>query len=487
MKRKEFISITTKIGCAALASSLFGNIKTNKKKPNVLFIAIDDLKPILGCYGDKYVVSPNLDKFAENGMIFTHNYCQQAVCSPSRTSLLTGLRPDSTKIYDLETHFRKTVPNVTTLPQIFKNNGYHSIGISKIYHGGLNDELSWSEPWIKPSGKSYYSDKNKSKEPVDPDDIYKKTKLTDKGLPFEAGDAPDIYYTDGTTTDMSINILNRIKNNPFFFAVGFLKPHLPFNCPKKYWDLYNPGKIELAPNPFAPNGAPKLALTNWNELRTYRGIPAQGAVPEETARKMIHGYYACTSFIDAQIGRILKELDSLDLSKNTIVIIWGDHGWHLGDHGLWCKHTNFESATRSLMMIRAPGMTAIGKKCDRLTEFVDIYPTLCDLAGIKLPSHLEGTSYAPLLNKPDQPWKKAAFSQYPRNYNKTKYMGYSMRTEDYRYTEWISKNNKTDFVEVYDHKNDTLENINQASNPEYASIVKSLKKQFESGWKAQKP
>ena len=264
--------------------------------------------------------------------------------------------------------------------------------------------------------------------------------------------------------------------------MGYFKPHLPFNAPKRYWDLYKRDEIDLADNPFAPHNVPEIAMHNWGELRKYHGMPSEGPVPEEKARELIHGYYACTSYIDAQIGRLLDELDRLGLRENTVVVVWGDHGWQLGEHGLWCKHSNFETSAHAPLIFSAPGMKDAGKPTDALVEFVDIYPTLCELAGLPLPDHLEGTSLVPVLNDAGRKWKSAAFSQYPRYV-----MGYSMRTDRYRFTLWMKNDGQAEAIELYDHRVDPSENNNIAGSPENTELVKQLTKQLKSGWRGALP
>ena len=461
------------------------------KRPNVLFFAFDDLKPELNCYGEHQIISPNLDKLATTGMKFTQTYCQQAVCSPSRTSLLTGLRPDSTQVYNLTTHFRENVPDVVTLPQHFAQNGYVTMGMGKIYHGGLNDKLSWTAEAPKVHGGSYVSKEVVADQKARRAEGHKKglrgTRLYNysAGPPVENADVPDNAYYDGGLADAAKTALNSLaeQDKPFFLAVGFHKPHLPFTSPKRYWDLYDPDSITLASNPEAPEGAPAIAMHTFGELRAYQGIPKEGPLSDEQARKLIHGYYACVSFVDAQIGKVLDELQRLGLSDNTLVIVWGDHGWHLGDHGLWCKHTNFESATRVPMLVRVPGARTAGQQCAALTEFVDIYPSLCELAGLPIPAHVEGTSFAPLIDQPKLPWKRASFSQYPRGM----IMGYSMRTNRYRYTEWIRPGGEIDAVELYDHRNDPQENHNLAVVAPPKELLEQFGKQLHEGWRAAKP
>lgn len=458
-------------------------------KLNVLFIAVDDLRPQMGCYGDPLARTPNIDRLAATGLVMERAFCQQAVCSPSRTSLLTGRRPDTTRVYDLETHFRNTIPNVVTLPQHFKQHGYHSQGMGKIYHGALDDAASWTVPhWMPrkpnfgPEGQTLMQ-KLRQEARTAGKDVSRV-----RGLPWEAPEVADTDLPDGATADHAIATLREIKDKPFFLAVGFAKPHLPFVAPKKYWDLYSREKLPLATNPNPPKDAPEYSLSGWGELRAYHGMPKQGPVTEDQARSLVHGYYASMSYMDAQLGRVLDELERLGLREKTVVIFWGDHGWELGEHGEWCKHENYETSTRASLLISAPGQAARGKKSKALVEFVDIYPTLAELCGLPLPEGLEGTSFKPLLQNPDRAWKRAAFSQYPRNVAKMgRGMGYTMRTERYRLVEWTLPNSDLREYELYDHQSDPGENANLAKQPEYAALVKQLAEQLHRGWKDARP
>ncbi len=489
---------------------------TPNKKPNILFIAVDDLRPELGCYGSRAIKSPNIDKLAEEGMVFTRAYCQQAVCNPSRASLLTGMRPDQIRVWDLRTDFRDNVPDIVTLPQYFKQNGYQSVAIGKIYHNNIPDTLSWSEP------KMYLPDY-----PFDPDAVYRDEKILQeieerkekirqagkdkryidrfgkwyiKQYATEGPDVPDNAYYDGAQTDAAIQKIKKLKekDKPFFFAIGYYRPHLPFNVPKKYWDMYDRNKIPLAENNFVPKNAPLMAINNLRELRGYTDFkeaqhPAYGSLSEEQARLLRHGYFASVSYIDAQIGRLLDSLERMGLRDNTIVILWGDHGWKLGEHNSWCKMTNYEIDTRVPLMISVPGMKNKEKQSAALVEFVDIYPTLCELAGLPVPSDLQGTSFVPILDNPNRPWKKAVFSQFLRKGiwiapDGIEYMGYSIRTDRYRYVEWINWQTKEQAAkELYDHQTDPAENENIAGNPNYKEIVQTLAAQLRAGWQKALP
>ena len=452
-----------------------------QQKLNVLFIAVDDLRPELGCYGGA-VKSPNLDALAAKGLLFNRAYCQQAVCSPSRTSLLTGRRPDTTKVYDLETHFRKTIADVVTLPQYFKQNGYHTQSFGKIFHGGLDDPASWSAPHTENRVRQYSDPKTLA-------EIKKRGAAgsevggKNKGPATEIAQCADNELPDGSIADHAIEAMGQMKDKPFFLAVGFLKPHLPFVAPKKYWDMYPPESIALSPNPNRPKDAVPLAMTNFGELRAYTDMP-KGDKPlsDEQARNLRRGYYAAASYMDAQVGRLIAELDRLGLREKTIIIVWGDHGWHLGDLSQWCKHTNFEIATRAALMISAPGMKHAGAKTDALTEFVDIYPSLCELAGLKIAGGVQGESFAKLLDDPSRPFKAMAMSQYPRQKD---VMGYSMRTDRWRYTEWVKKDKHDEVVarELYDHQSDPGETANVAAAN--ADTVKQLSQQLQKALQSQ--
>ena len=517
-------------------------------RPNVLFLVVDDLRPELGCYGKDYIKSPNIDGLAKAGMVFNRAYCQQAVCSPSRTCVMTGVRPDTSKVWDLVTHFRVALPDVVTLGQQFKTNGYFVQGMGKIYHGSLDDPATWSVPWQTPKAPVYALPEDadlvgKNVEPVDEDGVNNKgtdpnsyslpkaktvgkdtaaTDSTDKkakkkgkkakggasdgggeggkansrGPIYECADVPDNTFEDGKTADLAVKTLDSIskKSQPFFLAVGFRKPHLPWVAPKKYWDMYDPAKIDLAPNQFLPIDAPEYAvLPNDGEVRAYKGVPPSGPIPPEIQHKLKQAYFAGVSYSDAQIGRVLAELDRLHLRTNTIIVLWGDHGWKLGEHMAWGKHSNVENDVNAPLIFSAPGMKTAGTHTDALSEFVDIYPTLCDLAGIPLPGHLEGASLKPVMEDPTRAWKSAAFSQYPRPGNKSAgngpLMGYTMRTDRYRFTIWVGKNDhaKVDATELYDHQTDPQENYNLAKKPENAELVAKLMAQWKLGWQGAKP
>ncbi len=480
------------------------------ERPNVVFIAVDDLRPELGAYGKDYIKSPNIDRLAKEGVTFDRAYVQQAVCSPSRTSVMTGARPDTTKVWDLVTSFRVAMPDVVTLGQHFKQSGYFVQGMGKLYHGNLNDEKTWSVPWQNPEAVKYALPENvlledrlknskvavkakkKSDLPPDPDGP-PSSGVNMRGPAFEGADVPDNTFTDGKVAELAVASLREMskKKEPFFLAVGFIKPHLPFVSPKKYWDMYDPSKIELATNKFRPKDAPEFAVLAGGEIRNYYGIP-ETSIPDDMARKLKHGYYAAISYTDAQVGKVLDELERLGLRKNTIVVLWGDHGWKLGEHEAWTKHSNMEIDTHAPLLMSAPGMKSAGTHSKALVELVDIYPTLVELAGLPLPAHLEGTSFKPLLDNPQLSWKAGAFSQYPRSAavaGGKAIMGYSMVNERYRITQWVLRADlsKVVAVELYDHQSDPQENQNIAQKPENAALLKKMQDALNAGWKAAKP
>ncbi|WP_372752938.1 sulfatase [Mariniflexile sp.] len=487
-----------------------------EKRPNILFIPIDDLRPELGCYGDSNIVSPNIDKLASNGVVFNRAYCQQAVCTASRTSLLTGLRPDSTQVWDLKTHFRDRMPDLISLPQFFKNNGYYSVGLGKTFHNTLQDSLAWNE-YLHVDGF-----------PFDPDAVYvnqdniieqkelelKRLKegkakfdkygfIYSKTVSHEMGIAEDDAYYDGAQTTMAIKKMRELKNKeqPFFLSVGFYKPHLPFNAPKKYWDMYKREEISLASNQFVPTDSPEFAVHGDAELRGYTNTknnlpkPNEKQWDEDKQRELKHAYYACISYIDAQIGRLLDELDRLGLKDDTIIVLWGDHGWKLGEHNSWGKQTNYEIDTRVPLIISGNNVTAKGATSNALTEFVDVYPTLCDVTGFEVPKYLQGKSLKPLLENPNGKVKDAAYSQFllgkygPLEDRESEKMGYTIRTDRYRYVEWYNwisdRKIKGAFLsrELFDHENDAQENNNIANYPGNKDIVKQLSEELKKGFK----
>jgi arylsulfatase A-like enzyme len=426
------------------------------KKPNVLFIAIDDLRPELGCYGANHIHSPNIDGLASNGVLFTRAYCQAPHCGPSRSSLLSGVH---TLNYDgIPMKTEELAPGTMTLPGTFRRAGYHAVGNGKIYHQREDDaEQSWSEPPFslvngpKENNHLTFHEKESARY------ILEKNQ---RGPFYEAPDVPDNTYIDGQTCHKTVRDLQRLAgmNRPFFLACGFVRPHLPFYAPKKYWDLYDRDDIEIAENRYKPENAPD-ALTGSGEFGSYhhRNMEYNSIEFHKIAR---HGYYACVSYADALVGRILEKLDELGLREYTVVVLWGDHGWNLGEHNYWSKHNLLHTSKHAPLIIRAPGL---GKNIitDGIVELVDIYPTLCDLADIPLPPQLEGTSMVPLMKNPHQAGKAAAFTRWRT--------GASVTVRDYTYTEWENKQRM-----LFDLRSDPGENKNVAEKPEYKEKIEEL-------------
>lgn len=498
--------------CFSLMMASLPLLSQAQEKKNVLFIAVDDMKPILGCYGDKLVKTPNIDRLAKRGVVFQNNHCQQAVSAPSRASLLCGVQPDKTKVWDLKTLIRDMNPNILTLPQYFKQNGYYTTSVGKIYDkrsvDAFQDKKSWSEnpafegdhhhydPKYGDPALGYYQlpETKKKVEKYRNEAMAMGKKgygITKYAISFvkpttECADVPDNAYVDGVLALSAIDRLNKLKEKkePFFLGVGFKRPHLPFVAPKKYWDLYDRDQMPLAPYQKAAVNGPLLAYHNSGEIRSYTDIPPlesfsdieSDLLPVAKQKELIHGYYAAISYVDAQIGKVLDKLDSLGLTENTVIVLWGDHGWHLGDHGIWCKHTNFEQATRSPMIIVDGKHSGV---CTNPTEFLDIFPTLCDLTNLSIPSHLDGKSLTSVLAKPRKSIKDYAVSQFQRG----KTEGYAFRTKRYRYVVWVKGmyRNPSNFseknisaVELYDYKKDPNETINVAEQKSYRKIKKQM-------------
>ena len=451
----------------SLAASANGE---NEKRLNVLFVAVDDLRVELGCYGDTPAITPNIDRLAQRGTLFQRAYCQQALCNPSRASLLTGRRPDTLRVWDLKTHFRDTNPDIVTLPQHFKNCGYHTQNIGKVFHYWRTeikgDPKSWSVPAIMHYA-THGTDTAQVKGELPPNLV--------KADRCECRDVSDEAYFDGRIADLAIKALGELKDEPFFLAVGFWKPHLPFNAPKRYWDLYDRGKLSLPANPDPPKDVPGIALHNGRELLGIKGRD----LSSDEVLELRHGYYAAISYLDAQVGRVLNELKRIRLTDNTIVVFWSDHGFHLGEHGLWCKTSNFELDARVPMIIAAPNAKQYGSKSESLVELLDLYPTLVDLCGLEKPSGLEGASLRGVLDDPNTSVKQAAFTQHPwpaYYKNNPEAMGCSVRTDLFRYTEWRDfKTGKIVARELYDHDRDPHELQNIASSAPDTDALRQAK------------
>lgn len=433
-------------------------------RPNVLFIAVDDMNNDLGCCGQAGVRSPNIDRLARQGTLFNRAYCQFPLCSPSRSSIMTGLRPDTTRVFDLHYHFRQGLPDVVTLPQLFMRHGYYVARVGKLYHygnpgdigtNGLDDRASWMERF-NPAGR----DKTTLET-----DIMNYTPQRGLGASMAWLSDPsgtDAEHTDGKVADQAIALLTAHRDRPFFIAAGFYRPHCPWVTPQQYFDLYPLESISLPPlTPQTRNDYPPLALASTHPW------PWCG-VTEEQARACKRAYFASISFVDAQIGRLLDAVDRLGLRDNTIIVFWSDNGHHLGEHGLWFKLSCFEESARTPLIVSLPGQPRPGRASDRIVELLDLYPTLADLAHLPPPDGLQGVSLRPLLEDPAAAWDRPAFTQVQRN----KVPGHSVRTERWRYTEW---DYGAQGVELYDHDRDPQELHNLAADPAFASTVGAMK------------
>ena len=496
--------------------------KENAQKPNILFVSIDDLRPSLGVYDDPVAITPNIDQLAKEGMTFRQTFCQSAVCAPSRASLMTGVRPDSTRVWHLGNKFRNINPNAVTIPQFFSKHGYYTVNIGKIFHNYMPDSISWDEPdlrpeqykrpeWLGRDGETFYisEDVARSQE-IRREELLKKRPKRyadgwNTGPAWEASDVHDTMYYDGAQIELAKRTLSRIvkKDQPLYFGLGFFRPHLPFTAPKKYWDMYDPMKIPLAKNPDLPENAPLLTMNSMYELRHYDGFNHIGhptsefRMNEDTARILKHGYYASVSYVDKLMGDLVQHLKDLKIYENTIIVVWGDHGWKLGDHNSWGKMTNYNIDLQVPLIIRYPNQKNRGKQTFALTELVDMFPTICELSGVEVPAYLQGTSLVPLVENPERPWKKAAFSQFHRRPKVSadggRYMGYSINTEDSHYIEWYKWDHKSgtkgDFftAELYDRKNDPTERVNIAGVIDQKERVEQLSEQLKEGWKMALP
>lgn len=441
-------------------------------RPNVLFIAIDDLRPSIGSYGDPLAITPNIDALASEGVQFNRAYCQVAVCNPSRASLMTGLRPDNLGVWTLPIHFREAKPDAVTMPQWFRKFGYTAVSHGKIYHNPTPDPQSWSEPvralprlpYPYPEGTREHV---KERQDALPENDWRKNNL--RGPSTAAPDLDDDQLIDGARTTMAIEDLRRLgqQAEPFFLAMGYIRPHLAWVAPKKYWDMHDPAKLPVLEGQRITPDTPKYALHNNSELTHYVDLIdlprpwEESELSSEKARHLVHGYYACVSYIDAQVGRLLSALEEEGLKENTIVVLWSDHGWKLGEYRGWGKMTNYEIDARVPLIISAPAMANAGEHTEQLAELLDLFPTLCDLTGIDTPDFIDGRSLEPVLEDVQTSVRSSAINQYYRRLNGNEYMGYSIRTPDYRMVEWREfSSGEVTARELYDHRSEHSETKN---------------------------
>lgn len=445
------------------------SVALGKEPPNVLFIAVDDLRPELNCYGREHIHSPHIDKLASESVLFERAYCMVPVCGASRASMLTGIRPTPDRFKGWQARADREARGIVTMNTWFKDHGYHTVSLGKIFNDAADSAAGWStEPWRlgNDTWPWYAVPENQKLHTA------RGAKVSgNRGPAWEAADVADEAYIDGQTSLKAIAELQQLarQQKPFFLAVGFFKPHLPFNAPKKYWDLYKREEISLPENYYIPKNAPRASIHNWGEMRRYSNIPRRGPVDDATAVSLIHGYYACVSYIDALIGNVLAELDRLKLADETIVVLWSDHGWNLGEHTLWCKHSCYETSMQIPLLVRLPG-SSTASRVSQPVESIALYPTLCELTGLPLPAHLQGTSLVPLLNGAQENAQAVAVGRYGQ--------GDTIRSAQYRYTRYARPDGKQVGEMLYDHKADPKENQNVSSKAACQETQKELQKQL---------
>ena len=447
-----------------------------ENKPNVLLILVDDLKPAIGAYGNATAITPEMDKLADESVRFTKAYANQSVCAPSRLNLMLGSRSTSTGIYDFGRDFRDFYPDAITMPQYFKQNGYHVESMGKVYHighGTYNDTASWSVPHYSDKVIEYNDPASTGGELTREEALFANKSWDfagslSRGAAWESPEVADAAYADGRVARHAVNRLRELKKNsnrPFFLAVGFARPHLPFSVPQKYWDMYDPLELPMPQIEHTPEGAPGYAGKEGGEISAYKPVPPpnehEGPYSAQLKRNLIHGYYASVSYVDTQIGEVLSELKNLEMDESTIVVLWGDHGFHLGELGIWTKHVNYEIANHIPLMIKAPGISQKGRSTQQLAETVDIYPTLVDLAGLSRPNttqKLDGESLVPVLKNPEARVSDHAYHTYPRGDK----IGRAIRTDRYRLVEWkqIGADPETADIELYDYSDGPVETVN---------------------------
>ncbi len=482
MTRRGFLAGA---GAAAWAAGASAAASGNRSRPNVLFICVDDLRPQLACYGKPFMHTPNLDRFAGDAAVFDRHYVAVPTCGPSRACLLTGLRPQNDAW--LNNRVFESIPRSESwagrsMPGAFREAGYATVGIGKISHNPASRRYAKPSGTFDSDGNMIYAGPNDHEPelahawdrigtPVgqwgDPWSAFfgyeggaTRRYKPPKSPATEAANVGDSGYPDGLIAEEAIAELRRLKDEPFFLAVGFKKPHLPFTAPQRYWDLYDPAELPLAPHPQPPEGIdPSLSLHPNGELTgRYDALADPRRATEAEARHLRHGYFACVSYIDAQIGKLLDKLDRLGLSENTIVVVWGDHGWHLGDLFVWGKHTAFEWSLRSAMLMRVPGAAANGAHVSGIVESIDLFPTLADYCGVSVPSSVDGVSFRPLMDNADTPGKEHALGYWRRRGHKA----HTLRTGRYRLTRWTAPDGKVARLELYDHQHDPHESVNVA-------------------------
>lgn len=458
--------------CFLLCCFAFSVSSLATERPNVLFIAVDDLRPQLNCYSKQRMISPNIDALAARGVLFERAYCMVPTCGASRAALMTSIRPARDRFVTHLAWAEKEAAQAIPLHKHFQRAGYTTISLGKVFHHPEDHVDGWSQPPWRSKKPSYHLKERAEADLAENKQLWP-TKNKFNSAPFEASGDDDSEYQDGDCANRAIEHIRKLSqspNQPFFLAVGFLKPHLPFNAPQKYWDMYRADEIQLPDNYFPPQDAPEGAVHNSGELRAYAKIHPTAPVDEATARQLIHGYYACVSFTDAQIGRVIHALDQAGLRENTIIVLWGDHGWQLGEHGMWNKHSCFETSMHAPLIVTAPHRAEIkgGSRVKGLTEFIDIYPSLCELAGLETPGHVQGSSFVPQMLNPNLPGKPYAIGRFGA--------GDTIRVDDARYSEYTTPTGEIKGKMLYDHRSDSAENTNIAGRR--ADSVDQLSKQL---------
>ena len=458
MKAKIFFSILSLLAFIILSSLQSKKNPVVTKKPNIIFIAVDDLRPQLNCYGKNQIISPNIDDLASASYTYENAVCNFPVCGASRASLLTGLRPNKNRFKTFHSRMDEDANDVLTIGEWFKKNEYFTLSLGKISHHTNDSPESWSIPAWR--GEKNWRD-YQTKENIEAAETNNNNGAAEA---FEVGENLIDDYGDTKMVNKAIEQLDELtkKEQPFFMALGFLKPHLPFNAPKKYWDMYQENDIELASNRYQPENAPNISMHKYGELRKYTNIPSNfnDGIPDSTQKKLIHGYYACVSYIDNEIGRLVKHLKDLEIYDNSIIVLWGDHGWQLGEHNLWAKHCNYQTSLKVPLLLKYPQQKN-QKRINTVVELLDIYPTLCELSNIEKPKHLQGKS---LLSINDlDPKNINGYSKY--------HSGETVTSIDKSYTEWRNKENLMKSNMMYDLVNDPNENTNISKNKENSSSI----------------
>tara|TARA_B100001564_G_scaffold341393_1_gene336001 strand:- start:76777 stop:78225 length:1449 start_codon:yes stop_codon:yes gene_type:complete len=449
---------------------IFAIGQTGTNKHNILFISVDDFRPMINSYGESQLITPNIDKLAAEGLQFNNAFTNIAVCGASRASIMTGIRPSQKRFNDYTTRSSKDTPNAITLNEIFMENGYETISYGKIYH--FPDDTA--EFWTESDGGAHQADYQ--------DPLAQERKRNGeigehgrKGPAYEFPDVDDYAYNDGKVTKRALSKMKELKgkNKPFFMAVGYVSPHLPFIQPKKYWDMYDHSSVTLANNAYQPENSPFIAMHSQHDNAELRGmyldIPSQGLLSDEMSRNLVHGYYASVTYMDALIGDLIDGLDEMGLRDNTTIILWSDHGFFLGEHGFWCKHSTFYEAVKIPFIISSPGY-AKGETTDSFTELVDVYPTLCELTGIKPPKYLHGESLVSVMEEPKLDLKMEIYTRYKQ--------GEAVIDKDYSYTEFYEGKRYLGNM-LYDLKKDIQQNVDISKFSENFEIVKKYSEKLK--------